>query len=152
MGISIVTLAASRHVGPDGLAVRSGTWVNDSILQLLLRLMALHVPEPAPGAERGDSRAIRDQWLLASALPFTGCVPHDPEAIAMTRDGLFVARSALTSLILALDGMPPRVSGELFSLLGMGEPGAVDIRTDDLKAVASDIVGLMDAYGQPDRS
>ena len=120
-----------------------------SILQLLLRLLALHIPEPLPGPEGEDIRAIRDQWLLASGILFIGCVPHDLEEIVMTHSGLSLARSALTSLTLALKGMPKRLPGQLFSLLGMEEPGSVDISTDQLLAVASDILGLLDACGQP---
>ena len=150
MGTSFVTLSSSRKVGPDGSAVRNGIWVNDSILQLLLRLLALHIPEPPPGAALDDSRDVRDRWLLASGVSFPGCVPHDLEVIAMTRTGLSVARSALISLTSALDDMSPRLSGQLFSLLGMGEPIGKDLSTDDLKAIASDIVGLIDAYRKPD--
>lgn len=118
------------------------------ILQLLLRLLVLHIPEPLPGPEGEDIRAIRDQWLLASGIPFIGCVPHDLEEIVMTQSGLSLARSALTSLTLALKDMPERLPGQLFPLLGMGEPGSVDISTDHLLTVASDILGLLDTCGE----
>ena len=150
MGTSFVTLSSSRKVGPDGAAIPNGIWVNDSILQFVLRLLALHIPEPAPGAEGDDSRDVRDRWLLASGVSFPGCVPHDLEVIAMAGTGLSVARSALISLTSALDDMSPRLPGQLFSLLGMGEPIGKDLSTDDLKAIASDIVGLIDAYEKPD--
>ncbi|WP_042249967.1 hypothetical protein [Paracoccus sp. PAMC 22219] len=141
MGTSYVTVLAGH---PGGADRRTGIWVNDSILQLLLRLLALHLPEPWPGSEGKDSRTIRDQWLLASAIPFTGCVRHDLETIGTAPAGLSLTRSALTSLISALDGRPPMLPGQLFSLLGMGDAGSVDIRTEDLISTAVEIQTLLD--------
>ena len=145
MGTSFVTLASGRRAGSEDPAVRTGIWVEDSMLQLLLRLAALHVPEPLPGADGADARDIRERWLLASGVPFVGCVPHDLDVVAANRNRLSVARAALVSLSSALDDMRPRIPGGSFSLLGMGEPASRDLATDDLKAIVSDIVGLIDA-------
>lgn len=66
MGTSDVTIPAAHPGGSDH---RTGIWVNDSILQLLLRLLALHLPEPSPGSEGKDSRTIRDQCFWHPEFP-----------------------------------------------------------------------------------
>ena len=50
-----------------------GFWMRDWLLELWLRLLALHLKDPTK--EHPLNREIRDRWLLASRGYFNGCVP-----------------------------------------------------------------------------
>lgn len=143
MGTSFISIPfGDKHLS-DSQRVRTGIWVNDSFLQLVLRLLVLHVPEPPPGEEGAESRAIRDQWLLASGVTFTGCVPHELDTISTSANGLLIIRGALKSLSAAMNDMPAELPGPLFSLLGMGEPATAGIRMQDLQSTVADILSLL---------
>lgn len=143
MGTSFISIPSGDKRLSDSQSVRTGIWVNDSILQLVLRLLVLHVPEPPPGEEGAESRAIRDQWLLASGVAFTGCVPHELDTISTSANGLLIIRGALKSLSAAMSDMPAELPGPLFSLLGMGEPATASIRIQDLQSTVADILSLL---------
>lgn len=74
MGTTFVTLDPSP-----------GFWMSDSMLELWLRLLALHLPEPTDEEAEAATLPIRNQWLLASRGYFTGHVPHDLERRAAPR-------------------------------------------------------------------
>lgn len=42
--------------------------------------------------------------------------------------------------------MPPMLPGQLFSLLGMGDAGSVEIETRDLISAAVEILNFLDGY------
>jgi hypothetical protein len=87
-----------------------GFWVQDSLLELWLRLLALHIEDPA---ETGaTAAAIRDQWLPASRGYFNGCVPDGLEEAISTPAGAALARAAVHSLLAALAAAPSRLSRE----------------------------------------
>lgn len=97
-----------------------GFWMRDEMLELWLRLLALHVGDPDPNdeAKAALTRRIRDQWLLASRGCFGGLVPHGlPEAVA-TEAGGAIVHDAVMSLNRALeqvDRLPP----EMLKLMGL---------------------------------
>lgn len=143
MGTSFISIpSGDKHLSASQ-SVRTGIWVNNSILQLVLRLLVLHVPEPPPGEVGVESKAIRDQWLLASGVAFTGCVPHELDTISTSANGLLIIRGALKSLSAAMIDMPAELPGPLFSLLGMGEPATAGIRMQDLQSTVADILSLL---------
>ena len=151
MGTSFVTLeskAAGEASGPDG---GTGFWVNDSLLALVLRLLTLHIPEPAPGPEGEVVKAIRERWLLASGESFPGCVPHGLEEIAKNQYGLAVAKSAVASLIGTLE-RTPRLHGSIFPLLGLGAPAGRDIEPAELKDILQQLANLLDERDSDGRS
>ena len=143
MGTSFISIPSGDKHLSDSHSVRTGIWVNDSILQLVLRLLVLHVPEPPPGEVGVESKAIRDQWLLASGVAFTGCVPHELDTISTSANGLLIIRGALKSLSAAMNDMPAELPGPLFSLLGMGLPATAGIRIQDLQSTVADILSLL---------
>jgi hypothetical protein len=57
-----------------------GFWMRDHVLQLWLRLLAVHLKDPVCSDDPSVAskiRQIRDQWLLVSRGGFAGCVPHE---------------------------------------------------------------------------
>jgi hypothetical protein len=82
----------STFVEIDG----KGFWMRDGILELWLRLLALHVEDPDEGSV---GRGIRDNWLLASRGHFGGCVPDGLEEAVSTPEGRAVVVAAIQSLI-----------------------------------------------------
>ena len=96
MGTTFVTLSRETS-GKD-----PGFWMRDGMLELWLRLLALHLPEPTDGGEHQATLKIRNQWLLASRGYFVGCVPHGMEDACATQEGRAVVRMAVDSLLAAL--------------------------------------------------
>ena len=73
MGTSFVTIT-------DGITGdEPGFWMRDEMLELWLRLLSLHLPEPNDNGENTATPDIRNRWLLASRGYFNGCVPHEME-------------------------------------------------------------------------
>ena len=59
MGTSFVTITDS-NTGDE-----AGFWMRDEMLELWLRLLSLHLPEPNDAGENVDTPEIRNKWLLA---------------------------------------------------------------------------------------
>ena len=112
MGTSFVTI-------PDGTAgTEPGFWMRDEMLELWLRLLALHLPEPNDAGEHAATPEIRNKWLLASRAYFNGCVPHDMEFACSTPDKMDVVRTAIESLMTKLDKSDSTLDANTLNLLG----------------------------------
>jgi len=96
-----------------------GVWMRDDLLELWLRLLALHLPEPTNSGENEATFEIRNQWLLASRGYFGGCVPHGMENACATQGGRDVVRKAIDSLLAALDRVPTPLDSDTLNLLGV---------------------------------
>lgn len=96
MGTTYVTLT------PGASGHELGFWMRDAMLELWLRLLALHLPEPEKNGKNSATLAIRNQWLFASRIGCTGAVPHGLEEACATEDGRAVIREAIASLMAAL--------------------------------------------------
>jgi hypothetical protein len=125
-----------------------GFWMQDGILTVWLRLLALHIREPndndSPQAHTTAKR-IRDQFLLASKVYFGGCVPHGLEEAAATAEGAAFVRSAVESLLQALEKVPQFLSKDVLNLLAIEDSVFVeDFETWRLVEVAHAFLGLLD--------
>jgi hypothetical protein len=94
-----------------------GFWMRDSILELWLRLLALHVEESPE--EEFIGRKIRDNWLLASRGYFLGCVPVSLEDAVSTDEGRDIVIRAINSLIDRLENGPKTLDWGTLNLLGI---------------------------------
>src|SRR6478736_3256179 len=95
---------------------RCGFWLSDSVLELWLRFLALHVEDPV---ESGSlATRIRDQWLLASRGFFTGCVPDGLAEAVSTPEGEALVRAAIHSLLDALKTAPAQLNNDVLNLMG----------------------------------
>ena len=112
MGTTFVTLSR-KSPGKE-----PGFWMRDGMLELWLRLLALHLPEPTDSGEHQATLKIRNQWLLASRGYFVGCVPHGMEEACSTQEGKAVVRMAIDSLLAALQGTMRALDAESLNLLG----------------------------------
>lgn len=113
MGTTFVSLS-SQSVGEE-----PGFWMSDSMLELWLRLLALHLPEPTDGGENSATPNIRNQWLLASRGYFSGCVPHCMADACFTAEGQAVVRAAIASVLKALRGAEAPLEPATLNLLGI---------------------------------
>jgi hypothetical protein len=131
-------------VGTTFVGIRDrGFWMSDSVLELWLRFLALHVEDPV---ESGSlATRIRDQWLLASRGYFTGCVPEGLEEAVSTPEGEALVRAAIHSLLEALKAAPSHLSKDVLNLMGFGG-GAfpIDIETWRLVDVGHAYLDLLD--------
>jgi hypothetical protein len=113
MGTTFVTL--SRETSGK----EPGFWMRDGMLELWLRLLALHLPEPTDSGEHQATLKIRNQWLLASRGYFTGCVPHGMDDACATPAGRAVVRMAIDSLLAALQQTKTPLAADTLNLLGI---------------------------------
>jgi len=130
MGTTFVTADGER-----------GFWMRDGLLELFLRLLALHLEEPR---EPGAATVIRDAWLLASRGWFTGCVPHGLEDAVRTDEGRALVRGAIGSLRAALASAPPALDAAVLNLLGMEGRWEAPIETERLVEISQAFVDLLD--------
>jgi hypothetical protein len=113
MGTTFVTL--KREVSGK----EPGFWMRDGMLEIWLRLLALHLPEPTDSGQHQATLRIRNQWLLASRGYFGGCVPHGMEDACATQEGRVVVRMAIDSLLAALHDTKTPLDADTLNLLGI---------------------------------
>jgi hypothetical protein len=128
-----------------------GFWMRDATLELWLRLLALHMPEPNDHDTKerhATVRQIRDRWLMASQGGFMGCVPHRLEDVATLPDGLLVVRQAIDSLMQSLEKAPKMLDVGVLNLLGICGGGAIAWKEDfeawRLLEVGHAFIGLLE--------
>lgn len=139
MGTTFVTISHAR----DGTA--PGFWMRDQVLELWLRLLALHVPEPNREDERNLALPLRNKWLLASKGWVGGHVPHGMEDACSTPEGEAIVRAAIESLLVELNRTDTPVEGHTMSLLGI-EVGSCNVPVErwKLRDVGHAMLDLLD--------
>jgi hypothetical protein len=116
MGTTFVTISRGNRERDPGF------WMRDGMLELYLRLLALHLPEPTDAFEPDQSKAvlsIRNEWLLASIGVFNGCVPHGLEKACETEHGRSAVKKAIELLNSELDQATTPLDGATLNLLGI---------------------------------
>lgn len=130
-----------------------GFWMRDSVLELWLRFLALHVEDPL---ESGSvATKIRDQWLLASRGFFNGCVPEGLEDAVSTPEGEVIVRAAIHSLLGALKAAPDCLNKDALNLVGFTGEFTADVESRWLVDVGHAYLDLLDGKitrGQSDTS
>lgn len=119
-----------------------GFWMRDGLLELWLRLLALHVEDPVDSGTAATK--IRDQWLLASRGFWNGCVPEGLEEAVSTAEGEALVRAAIHSLLGALKLVPPHLGRDVFNLMGFDWTCTADIETRRLIEVGHAFLDLLD--------
>ncbi|MCB9683422.1 MAG: hypothetical protein H6735_00110 [Alphaproteobacteria bacterium] len=131
----------SSFVDIDG----RGFWVQDGILELWLRLLALHLEEPGLDQRRGSPvLKTRDQWLLISKVHFNGCVPVCLGEAVQDDEGRRVVMAGIRSLITALRRAPPVLDRGPLNLLGHQNGGWNDIETSKLLEIGEAFLDLVE--------
>lgn len=138
MGTSFVTIT-------DGTTGNEpGFWMRDEMLELWLRLLSLHLPEPTNAGENSATTNIRNKWLLASRGYFNGCVPHEMEFACSTPDGMHVVRKAIESLMAKLHESDSELDARTLNLLGNDGYQYVDISRDRLIDIGFAFIDLLE--------
>lgn len=119
-----------------------GFWMNDSVLELWLRLLALHLEDPA--SPDSTVSTIRDQWLLASRGSFSGSVPVGLDTVRASPGVESLVRTAIMSLLAALDAAPTTINKDTLNLMGFSGHFTRDVETRRLVEVGSAWVDLLD--------
>ena len=114
------------------------------MLELWLRLLALHLPEPTNAADNFATLDIRNRWLLASRGYFNGCVPHDMEFACATPERMKVVRAAIKSLMSNLDKSDSVLSADTLNLLGNDEYNYLDLDRNRLRDIGFAFIDLLD--------
>ena len=100
---------------------QAGFWMRDAVLELWLRLLALHLPEPGVNDTTKQAelaRTIRDAWLFTSRGWCNGCVDPDLERFARTDSGKSIILAAMDSLRKRLRKAPDQLNKDVLNLLG----------------------------------
>jgi hypothetical protein len=119
-----------------------GFWMSDSVLELWLRLLALHIDDPtSPGSPEAT---IRNQWLLASRGYFSGCVPVGLDDALTAPGGEPVVRAAVQSLLTALATAPLHVNKDALNLMGFSGEFTADVEVRRLVEVGQAWLDLLD--------
>jgi len=127
-----------------------GFWMQDSILELWLRLLALHIADPD---EASVAQRIRDNWLLASRGYFVGHVPSQLEEAVATNEGKAIVLAAIHALMEALTKGPELLDYGTVNLLGFHDvnfPGALESKR--LLQVGNAFLALISGEIQSDAS
>jgi hypothetical protein len=120
----------------------NGFWKHDGVLELWLRLLALHIEGPVD--PQSVAHGIRTQWLLASRGYFTACVPANLEEFVSTTQRKEVVLDAIESLMLVLRAAPPTLDRGVLNILGMSGSLEADIETNRLLEVGDAFVALIE--------
>ena len=140
MGTTFVTITKGTTGDEPGF------WMTDGMLSLWLRLLALHLPEPNDLGEHAATPEIRNRWLLASAVYFGGCVPHEMEFAVASPERQVVVRTAIDSLMAVLEVSDAPLSADTINLLGIEGRDFVDIDRAHLKDIANAFLDLLDGH------
>jgi hypothetical protein len=127
----------------------NGFWMNDSILELFLRLLSLHIEDSRE--EQSPARKIRDAWLFASLGYCTGFCPVDLEMHTNSPEGNAVVLAALESLLAALKNGPPTLDKGVLNVLGTGGGFTQDFESTRLIEVGESFAALINGqvFGGP---
>jgi hypothetical protein len=127
----------------------NGFWMNDSILELFLRLLSLHIEDPRD--ERSPARRLRDEWLFASLGYCTGFCPVDLEEHTNSPEGKAIVLAALESLLVALKNGPPALDKGVLNVLGTGGGLTQDFESTRLIDVGESFAALINGrvFGGP---
>lgn len=122
------------------------------MLELWLRLLALHLPEPTNSGEHLVTLKIRNQWLLASRYSFVGCVPHGMEEACESQEGRAVVRNAIESLLATVGRASTPVDADTLNLLGMQGLFTEPIERQWLQDIGHAFLDLLDGKVSADPS
>jgi len=124
--------------------------MRDGILELWLRLLALHLEDPAKD-QAHVVRTIRDNWLLASRGYFGGHVPTDLEAAVSTEEGRAAVVTAIESVMRTLKKAPAKLDHQTLNVLGFeGGEFTGDIEREQLLEIAAAFLDLIAGKIQSD--
>lgn len=118
-----------------------GFWLRDHILELWLRLAALHIEDSVE--ENSEAHQIRDRWLLASRGFSNGCVPHYFEEAVSTEAGKKVVVEAINSLVDVLKLAPEELDKGFLNILGITGGYRANIETYRLLEISEAMLGLI---------
>lgn len=121
-----------------------GFWMRDGVLELWLRLLALHVDDPDRSRSATVAGDIRDQWLVASRGYFNGCVPVGLHEAVSTPEGRELVVRSIESLLKALSKAPPTLDKGVLNVLGMDGEFGQDFETSGLLQVGQAFLDLVD--------
>ena len=138
MGRTFVTITEG-NIGNE-----VGFWMRDPMLELWLRLLSLHLPDPDVTGHNRAAAEIRNRWLLASRGYFNGCVPHDMEYACATAEGCHVVRHAVNSLVNVLDHNDAPLDANTLNLLGIEGMQFVSIERERLRDIGRAFLDLLD--------
>lgn len=136
MGTTFVTIT-ERADGAD-----RGFWMRDAILEVWLRLLSLHLPEPTDA--NLATTEIRNRWLLASRGYFMGCVPHEMAYACSSAEGTAAVRAAIESLMKSLDRSTAPIDSDTLNLLGIEGVFTSPIDRQTIRDVGSAFIDLLD--------
>ncbi len=132
----------------------NGFWVRDGIIELWLRLAALHIEEPGDNMSHEDTNIVydaRNKWLLASMGYFSGCVPDYIDEISRTKTGKELILKTCRKLMDNLRRSSPALNMDMINLLGSEGVQTHDLETWRMIEIGQAIYDLVNGmkFGGP---
>jgi hypothetical protein len=121
------TTSQEQRMGKSFIHINgNGFWMRDGILELWLRLAALHLEDQVE--DHSPIHTIRNEWLLASRGIFNGAVHFYLEDNISTPEKRGAVIDAIKSLQAELRKSPPKLEPAVLNLLGLsgGFMGSVE--------------------------
>lgn len=124
------------HIGGNGF------WMRDGMLELWLRLAALHLEDQVD--DHSAVHTIRNEWLLASRGFFGGAIPfHLADNIA-TPEGRQAVVDAIHALQTELKKSPAQLEHSVLNLLGIAGSFRGPLESVQLVEIGESLLALID--------
>ena len=120
----------------------NGFWIRDCILELWLRLAALHLEDQV--IDHSAVHTIRNEWLLASRGFFNGAVPFNLAGNVTTPEGRKAVIDAINALQIELRRTSMDLPPSGLNLLGISGSFMGNVHSSQLAEVGESILALID--------
>ena len=118
---------------------KSSFEVNSGLLELFLRLAALHIESPVTQLEQ----EIRDDWLFISSGGHSEILCPDFDFYLYPREGKVIALSAIGSLLIALKNAPKQLNKDMLNVMGFKYIYVGDVDSEALIALGEACIDLI---------
>lgn len=123
----------------------NGFWIQDSLLALWLRFLALHAEDQQDPLCAAS--IMRSEWLVGSRGYFPGCLPFELQANVATDEGKLIFLQAVDALLVALRANPGYLDHRTLQVMGMEPCFPCDVETSLLVEVSLAFQDIV--LGQP---
>jgi hypothetical protein len=118
---------------------KSSFEVNSGLLELFLRLAALHIESPVTQLEQ----EIRDDWLFISSGGHSEILCPDFDSYLYPQEGKVIALSAIGSLLIALKNAPKQLNKDMLNVMGFKYIYVGDVNSEALIALGEACIDLI---------
>jgi hypothetical protein len=124
----------------------NGFWMLDSVLEVWLRLLSLHIEDPGGNDSENEKllkSEIRNDCLLQSRGYFIGSITVDLDNYIKSNEGKIIILKAINSFLKVLSEAPDTLSKDVINILGIEGLFQKDFETWRLIEVGNAFIRLI---------